>query len=449
MSLEQAIVAAFLLSFPILALIRRSSGFSIEKFFLDNRKLGYLAVASGVSMTFAGGAATLNMASLGYQFGWTPLLDPFSTLTAIVFVSIFMVSYIRSEKGVSIADTLSDNSTYLSFFIGSITFIVYTLIASAQAVAIAKILSIFYNIDISYMITISSLIVFTYVIFGGLRSVTCTDALQLFSVISFLVIPIIIFLFSSENKISDTVFTFNHKTMPTNLLLFMLFPIIFVPVSQDIHVRIRASKSMKTAIGGIIIGALFYFLITSSSIFTGVSLYSSNIPLNDPEDAILVFFSNSFGKYQIIATLAIIAAVMSSFDSFVLNSILSLSNDVVKKVVVKDGLDRSIILISSIVSFSIILLIATKFQSILSIILLSLYIYVSILIPILIGKYIRIKSNFLLSSGMFIAISMILTEIIGFDFALKPIFFLICHILLLLTIKTIWKNRTKAMKHKK
>ena len=48
--------------------------------------------------------------------------------------------------------------------------------------------------------------------------------------------------------------------MSTDLLLLLALPLLFVPVSQDVHIRINSAKSPRDALTGVLLAGLCYFV---------------------------------------------------------------------------------------------------------------------------------------------------------------------------------------------
>ena len=71
MSLSQIVILISLFSFLIVGLVvKRSSMASYSEFTMMRGKLSWFTIACGISMTYAGGAAILTTASIGYSFKW-------------------------------------------------------------------------------------------------------------------------------------------------------------------------------------------------------------------------------------------------------------------------------------------------------------------------------------------------------------------------------------------
>ncbi|MDI9312868.1 MAG: hypothetical protein QM535_21840, partial [Limnohabitans sp.] len=82
---------------------------TIVSFSTSRNSLNWFVTSAGVSMTFVGGAALINMATLGYSFGWYTLVDPIA-LTIGILISVFFIRKYRNDKGVTISQLLSSEN---------------------------------------------------------------------------------------------------------------------------------------------------------------------------------------------------------------------------------------------------------------------------------------------------------------------------------------------------
>ena len=128
MDLTQFIILLALLSFVIIGLIAKKSGMtSYDEFTMSKNKLNWFIIATGISMTFVGGAAILTTASIGYMFKWYSFIDPCALMLGIVIVLFFYKTY-KKNQGTTISDLLSSNYKNLTVLIGIITSVTFVLI---------------------------------------------------------------------------------------------------------------------------------------------------------------------------------------------------------------------------------------------------------------------------------------------------------------------------------
>src|SRR5687768_9485505 len=96
---EQILIIIATVLFLVVGLIAKNRNTSsIEGFSTKRNRLSWFVTAAGVSMTFVGGAALLNMASLGYSYKWYTLIDPVAFMAGILISALFVGNY-RNNKG--------------------------------------------------------------------------------------------------------------------------------------------------------------------------------------------------------------------------------------------------------------------------------------------------------------------------------------------------------------
>lgn len=412
---DKLIIIISLLLFLIVGIFtRQKERETIGEYSINRNRLLWFPIAAGISMTFAGGASLLNMASLGYTYSWYTLFDPGAVLGGIIIVLFFIKVY-REDMGVTISNLLSKSNQFLSILIGIITSTVFILIVAAQFVALSKLLIPYFpSINPLLLTTILSTMVFSYVYWGGFSSVTKTDILQLVFIAFFLVLPTIFFLLFKNSSFSiNTNENYTFSQMPINMIILISVPLLFIPLSQDINIRVKSAINKKHAILGLLIGVCFYSTIIIVSTTIGISLARGGIVLNDPETAYSTFFKLHFNTLGLFAILAAIAAIVSSMDSYALNGITSVSQDILSNIKpFKYKHPKKLISISAFIVFVISLSIALFFNQILALILTSLLIYISMLLPIAIGKFLKLSDK-LITLGSLVIISVILIMELG------------------------------------
>ncbi len=365
---------------------------SYSEFTMSKNKLNWFIIATGISMTLAGGATILTTASIGYVFKWYALIDPCSLMLGLMIVLALYKIY-RDDKGTTISDLLSSNYKKLTVLIGIITSFTFILIVAANFVALSKLLSPYFPAINPLLITfIVSTFIFSYVFWGGFNSVTKTDVLQYVLIICLLVAPILFFIIENHNQLTATLISHQFTTMPLDYIVLFSIPILFIPLSQDVNLRIKSAKNQRNGKLGLIMGGIFYSIITVSVAYVGIYLGNNNIGLLDPEQAVPLFFKNNFPKFGFLAIIASLAAITSTLDSYILNAITSISNDIIKPLSREKSASKNI-KTASFVTYVTAILIALFFNKILFLTLTSLLIYISVLSPIALGNFLRISER--------------------------------------------------------
>jgi SSS family solute:Na+ symporter len=419
---DQLIIIGAILSFIAVGFYSKKSSKTIGEFSVHRNKFGWFPIAAGISMTYAGGAALLNMASLGMVFKWQGMVDPLGLIGGILIVILLIKRY-RNDEGVTISDLLAGSNQKLSVLIGLITTFVFVLITASQVVALSKVLVPYFpNIDYTVLTIVPTVLVCSYLFLGGFFSVTKTDILQLFFIIFFLFVPVLYFLVTKSSVGIVEKANPEYATMPLNLIILLSISLVYLPISQDVNIRVKSAKNTKHAIIGLLVGALIYTLIIASSTYIGIFLAESGAKLADTEEAFPIFFKEYFPGWGVLVVLAALAAIVSSLDAFLLNAITSLSNDIIAKTKLgKSKSHNTLLKIASIIVFVLAIAIAIWFNQILTLVLTALLIYISTVLPIALARKLSVKDDFIFVSSVLLILTIILLEVFKVDIELKAV----------------------------
>lgn len=445
MNVAQIVIIVALLAFVVVGLIvKKSKMVSYSDFTMNRGRLNWFTIAAGISMTFAGGASILTTSSIGYTFKWYSLVDPIALILGIIIVLIFYKRY-EKDTGTTVSDLLSSNHKGLTILIGAVTSFTFILIVAANFVSLSKLLSPYFPTVNPLLLTfIFSTLVFSYVFFGGFNSVTRTDILQYVLITILLVIPILIFVINHHDNLKANVITHNFEIMPVDYIILLSIPMFFTPLSQDINIRIKSAKNSIHGRCGLIMGSIFYSSIVISTAFVGIYLGNNNIVLSDPEQAVPLFFKNNFQQFGFLAIIAALAAIVSSLDSYILNSMTSISNDIIKPVTKSKIRVSKTIRIAALITYVIAMAIALFFNKILFLTLTSLLIYISILMPIVVGKKLNLSGNGLFIGSLINITIIIIIEVLSLRVSPKALLYPLfgCVVMVLVSLIKFEKNES-------
>lgn len=422
MSISQIIIIISLISFLVVGLVvKRSSMESYSGFTMKRGELGWFTIACGISMTYAGGAAILTTASIGYSFKWYALIDPIALLIGLL-ITILLFNKYRNNKGTTISELLSFDSKAMNVLTGIVTTFTFILIVAAQFVALSKLLSPYFPSVNPLLITFFvSTGIFSYVFFGGFNSVTKTDILQYILITIFLVLPMLYFaLFGADNQIDDMT-THSFVVMPIDYIILFSIPIVFTPLSQDINLRVKSAKNPRQGKLGLLIGGFFYLSITLAAAYVGVYMGKHGIELSDPEQAIPIFFKDSFPMVGFFAIIATLSAIVSSLDSYTLNSITSISNDIIRPLSKREDNPPRNIKIAAVITYLLAMVIALFFNKVLSLSMTSLLVYISVLLPVAMANTLKLKESQTFVMTIVEILFIVMVEVTKLDISHKAI----------------------------
>lgn len=239
-----------------------------DDFFLMGRKLGLFGLVMTMLATQIGGGALLGASQEAYTHGWAVLFYPMGMVLGMVVLGlgygakmrrlnlttvpeIFEVIY-KSVRLRKVASLLSIASLYL--------------ILVGQGIAARKFfIALGLNGDVLFVLFWCILL--TYTVMGGLGAVVKTDILQAsFIFLALLMAVWVAFPLQATSPIIPTPAT----TTPAPWLTWILMPLLFMLIEQDMGQRCFAAKNPRTVTRGALIAAGILLLVSLIPISFGV-----------------------------------------------------------------------------------------------------------------------------------------------------------------------------------
>lgn len=202
------------------------------------------------------------------------------------------------------------------------------------------------NIPSFYGIVTAGLIVTVYATFGGIKSVTFTDVIQLFTFGT--VIPIIAFFILEtlpsvdsfvinlqNNELFDYTKVFDFSNKKSLYYLFLFFYVVVPSFDPTIFQRISMAKSIWQARKSFIIAALVVFTLNALMSWVGVVVLSVH-PNIEPNNVVKhIIMDYSYIGLSGLALAGVMAMVMSTTDSYINSSAILLIHDFCSSVGIK------------------------------------------------------------------------------------------------------------------
>ena len=359
-------------------------------FAVGERNFGWFRIMAGLSATFVGGSAVINVAGLGYVYGWAGMTDALAIFSALLLAGVLVVPRLFRQRNISLGGSLRVSGRLINAATGLLSTVVYTLITAAQIVALIKVAQPFFPVPPAVLALVATLGVAAYVIYGGYNSVAVTDVIQFLIVGScYFALVAVSLLGGGGEPATAGAAAVPAKAMPIDLLLLLIVPFLFVPVSQDLHLRVNAARSLPDARAGVMLAGGVYLLFGIISVNVGRSLAEAGVALGTPDDAVATFLGLQFGGYALLPTFAVLCVVVSSLDSVLFASASSLAYDFWDRLAGRNsasGKDSAHPRIATIIVLGVALLIALQAPQVLDLILSAIVIYVSVLLPMLVGR---------------------------------------------------------------
>ena len=226
-------------------------------------------------------------------------------------------------------------ATAIAGFIGTSGYI------AVQFKVIGSLFDYCFNIESAYGVIIGAFIVILYSSFGGIKSVTFTDIIQLLTFGT--IIPIIAFFILREIDSFDSVlFTlknnelFDYKTVfdftqPKSLYYLFFFFYLMIPgLSPPVFQRIAMAKNISQVQKSFIIASIMYIVLFVIVVWIGILVISTTPGLNPKDITKHILFNYSYAGLKGLTLAGIMAMAMSTTDSFINSSAVLFVNDFCK-----------------------------------------------------------------------------------------------------------------------
>lgn len=387
-----------------------------EDYYVGGRSISALHVGLSIAATDVGGGFSIGLGGLGYMIG---LSGSWLLFTGIVGAWLSAVLIIPKIKRIDQKHNLLTFPDFLRLHydekVASTAAVIsglgYLGFTGAQILAGAKLASgtLFirppFGLDpFLFSILIIAVVIILYTVLGGLKAVIFTDTVQwivLFSGLIFLAIPFSLVKIGGFGALREALPGEFFSLTNVSFVQFLNWMVTIVPiwfVAMTIYQRIYASRDEKTAKIAWYIGGLFEYPLMA---FTGVFLGLCS----------RVLFSGIDGEMGIpmlirdvlpvgiagIVTAAYFSAIMSTADSCLMASSGNVTNDLIRRFVIKRKGEKGMMLISQVVTLVIgllALLIAISFTSVLDAILHAYSFMVSgLLVPTLGAYFLKTHSS--------------------------------------------------------
>lgn len=294
-----------------------------EDYYLSGRKLTILPLMVTILATQLGGAALLGASEEAYTHGWMGILYSGGICAGFVLLGLGVGAGIRKLNVSTLPEIFSRcyNSPSLRFLAATLSIVTLLLILVGQGVATRK---FFVSIGFSspYIFFGFWLVVVWYTVMGGLNAVVKTDMLQAgFILVAFAVVAAYIGTTQADalavlwqGAVAEP--SALHSPGHSEWLNWLLMPMLFMIVGQDMGQRCCAADEAKTVSKATYLAAIVYITFATIPVWIGLLVRQSRveIPVNG---SVLMQGVELFTNPAItaIAAVALLMAIVSTADS--------------------------------------------------------------------------------------------------------------------------------------
>jgi SSS family solute:Na+ symporter len=349
---------------------------SLEGFFLASRDLGATLVFLSLAASWIGASSTLVTVDEAYFQGissfWVMGLP--AVLTALGFALVFAAP-IRRLPILTLPDLVEMRYGRTVRHLASFLIVWYMiLLAASQMVALGSFLGAILRIPYVQALLLGTAVVVVYSVIGGFFSVVLTDGLQFFLLTGGIVG--LFFHLAGRVSFGDAAAAALQERGPgfwdffqgweRNALVVLSFVCAWT-ISPIVWQRIQAARTPRHARQGLLVAALAFLLIYAVIVAVGIlalPLFSEH-GLDGPLLSVVVpSLGNLLSGFLFVA---VAAAVMSTLDTAINTGALSLTRDVLQRLLRRTSESDALMMSrgSTVVVAGLALLVATRFQSIL------------------------------------------------------------------------------------
>jgi Na+/proline symporter len=299
-----------------------------EGYMVAGRTLGVFRSVMTLCGTFVGAMTLLVYTAFVYTFGISALwifVGYFIGFLGFIPFALYLKDYSEGKRFYTIADFFREKfGTRISLLVVSVIFIWYYGTLSAQLVGGGKVLQELTDIDYKLSVIIICIVIITYIVFGGFKSVVATDVFQFIA----MGIILIVVTFTLSRKLVLPVSYLNpFNAGAVNIIAFLLLGLATPFATQDYWQKVYAMKNRKVvkrsfAISGAMLLVLSFFL-------TYVGLVArSSFPNIDPDMAFLYSMTKLTPVFlKGLIGIAFFAAILSTSDTFLFLLSVNITND--------------------------------------------------------------------------------------------------------------------------
>lgn len=402
-----------------------------DDYFLAGKNIRFLPLMMTFLATQVGGGLVLGSAEEAYQFGWSVLFYPLGASLGLLFLGLGMGRKLASFQVSTVAQIFEVvyGSTKLKKIASLLSILTLFFILVAQIVGSSKFM-ISLGIANPFWFVGFWGIVIAYTAIGGMKAVVDTDIIQAaFFVFVFIGSFIYVAFFSTIPSVDIVSLTFNSENFvfqSSKMYGWLLMPLLFMIIEQDMGQRCFAGNSPKTVSKATFWAGICTMIICTIPVFLGV--LAKGMGLQIPQGAsvlMVVIMELTNPLFAAVVGCAIIAAIISTADSLI-NAIGSNISQDFDFAYLKNS-NLRITKLSSVVISIIGIFCSFYFNNVVDLLILSYELSVSCLfVPIFIGLFKR-KGNLISATLSMIAGALAFTTFKIFSLDLpKEVLTLLC-----------------------
>ena len=336
----------------------------------------------------------------------------------------------------------------------------YCAMTGMQFVAIASILNLTLGLNMTVGIILGWVLLTIKTYLGGLKAVIWQDVIQgtILTVGIIVLFFVVIYYSGGWSEVQANAINQNQNDMldflnitPNEILIYLLTLAFYQFIRQDVWQRIWAAKNLKTARNGYWISMIIAVILGAMTVLIGVySKFGLNLDITETPLVYYHVIQEVFPfPLVVVMIMVLLAAVISSADSFFIAGASSIANDIIKPNV-KISSQKKMLLYSkvSVLIVSVIsLILSLMIPGLVNLMVTGTAMSVSgLLAPVVFGLFwqrpTKIAGNISMWSGLG---SAVIWQILGHPFGIHPILVGLPLSIIMLLVVTFLSKKDEAI----
>ena len=307
----------------------RAKATTLEKFIIGDR-LGTKTLVATIVSTFYGASAILGGVSLTYQTGLGVIWFMVPFYLGNIAVVFFIIKIAGSER-YTLPDFLGDFYGK-EFAIASSVLLATLCLIPEEIIAGGKILSTFMSMPVEVAMGIMAFVLIVPVAIGGMKADVRTDVVCFVLMLFMLAMMVLFILFRLRPGITSGIpegylNPFSYISAQEIAVFFIL--LFFLPItSAPLYQRFFASESEACSRKSVLYSIAIWMVVDSIIILCGFAALRLFPDLPDPDMSLIVLGTALPAVGRGIFFVGLLAAIMSTVNSFLQSGASSLAHDV-------------------------------------------------------------------------------------------------------------------------
>lgn len=290
-----------------------------QDYFLASKTVRFFPLMMTMVATQVGGGMVLGSAQESFNYGWSVILYPLGQSLGFILLALGIGKKMAESKASTVAELCERafGSRKLRQAASILSMVSLFMIFVGQVIATRKFM-ISAGFDAQWIFMAFWALVIIYTVVGGLKAVIATDVVQ---AVYFIIIFVIALFLAQGGTVIETFTQTSHlftADSSSKMLGWLLMPMLFMVIEQDIGQRCFAADSPKTVTSAAFVAAIVTFLVCMIPVYFGILAKTLNIEVPDGGSVFMTVIQAVTNPHiTALIACAVLAAIISTADSLI------------------------------------------------------------------------------------------------------------------------------------